>query len=75
MGGRQLSEYSLPQPQIVDNNGFAREYHREISYDRAKQLIYVERNSALLIVDQCDVYDSWLIGTRAEFSSWMPLEE
>lgn len=26
MGGRQLSEYGLPQPQIVDNDRFARVY-------------------------------------------------
>ena len=33
MGGRQRSEYGLPQPQAVDNDSFAREYRREISYD------------------------------------------
>ena len=26
MGGRQLSEYGLPQPQAVDNDRFARVY-------------------------------------------------
>ena len=30
MGGRELSEYGLPQPQTVDNDRFARVYHREI---------------------------------------------
>jgi len=59
MGGRQLSEYGLPQPQLVDNDRFAREYRREISYDQAEQQAYVERNSALLTVDQCDVFDSF----------------
>ena len=34
MGGRQLSEYGLPQPQAVDNERFAREYRHEINYDR-----------------------------------------
>ena len=33
MGGRQLSEYGLPQPQLVDNDRFEREHRREISYD------------------------------------------
>ena len=78
MGGRQLSEYGIPQPRTVDNNRFVREYCQEISYDRAEQQIYVKRNSALLTEDQHDVYDSfvpWLIGMRVEFSSWMLLEE
>ena len=30
MGGRELSEYGLPQPQTVDNDRFARVYRREI---------------------------------------------
>ena len=30
MGGRELSEYGLPHPQIVDNDRFARVYRREI---------------------------------------------
>jgi len=33
MGGRQLSEYGLPQPQTVDNDRLAREYRREIDYE------------------------------------------
>ena len=37
MGGRQLSEYGLPQPQTVDNDRFARVYHREIDYDQGEQ--------------------------------------
>ena len=56
MGGRQLSEYGLP---LVDNNRFVREYRREISYDRAEQQAYVERNSALLAVDQRNVFNSF----------------
>ena len=50
MGGIQLSEYGLPQPQTVDNDRFAREHHREISYDRGEQQAYVERNAALLVM-------------------------
>ena len=37
MGGRQLSEYGLPQSQAVDNDRFARAYHWEIDYDRDEQ--------------------------------------
>ena len=37
MGGRELSEYGLPHPQIVDNDRFARVYRREIDYDQAEQ--------------------------------------
>ena len=48
MGGRQLSEYGLPQPQVVDNDRFAREYCRETNYDRGEQQAYVEHNAALL---------------------------
>ena len=57
--GRQLSKYGLPQPQIVDNDRFARKYHQEISYNRAEQQAYVVCNSALLTVDQHDVYNSF----------------
>jgi len=57
MGGRQLSEYGLPQPQTVDNDRFAREYRCERSYDRGEQQAYVEHNAALLTAEQCDVYD------------------
>ena len=57
MGGRQLFEYGLPQPHTVDNDRFAREYRREISYDQGEQQAYVEHNAALLTADQCDVYD------------------
>ena len=32
MGGRELSEYGLSQPQAVDNDRFARVYHIEIDY-------------------------------------------
>jgi len=51
MDGRQLSEYGLLQPQIVDNDRFAREYRREINYEQGKQQAYVEHNVALLTVD------------------------
>ena len=37
MGGRELSEYGLPQPQAVDNDRFARVYRREIDYDQGEQ--------------------------------------
>ena len=57
MGGRQLSEYGLPQPQAVDSDTFAREYRREISYDQGEQQAYVECNAALLTADQRNVYD------------------
>ena len=59
MRGRQLFKYGLPQLQIVDNNRFAREYRRKISYDQIEQQAYVERNSALLTADQRNVYDSF----------------
>jgi len=59
MGGRQLSEYGLPQPQLVDSDRFAREYRREINYDRGEQQAYVAHNAALLTIDQRDVYDSF----------------
>ena len=36
MGGRELSEYGLPHPQIVDNDRFTRVYCREIDYDQAE---------------------------------------
>ena len=42
MGGRQLSEYGLPQPQTVDSDRFAREYRREVNYDQGEQQAYVE---------------------------------
>jgi len=54
---RWLSEYGVPQPQAVDNDRFAREYHGEINYDQGEQQAYVERNTALLTADQCNVYD------------------
>jgi len=53
MGGRQISEYGPP----VDNDRFAREYRREISYDQGEQQTYVECHAVLLTVDQCIVYD------------------
>ena len=54
MGGRELSEYGLPQPQAVDND---RVYQREIDYDQGEQRAYVECNVPLLTTDQQDVYD------------------
>ena len=48
MGGRQLSEYGLPQRQTVDKDRFAKE---EINYDREEQQAYVEHNTTLLTVD------------------------
>ena len=59
MGGRQLSEYGLPQPVAVDNDRLAREYRREIDYDRAEQQAYVEQHEALLTSDQREVYNSF----------------
>ena len=42
MGGRQLSDYGLPQPEAVDGTRLARVYQREIDYDRGEQRAYVE---------------------------------
>ena len=57
MGGRELFEYGLPQPQTVDNDIFARVYQREIDYNQSEQKAYVECNLPLLITDQREVYD------------------
>ena len=57
MGGRQLSDYGLPQPVAVDSNRLARDYHREIDYDRGEQQAYVEQHATLLTSDQREVYD------------------
>ena len=54
MGGRELSEYGLPQPQAVDNDKFARVYCREIDYNQGEQQAYVEHN---LTAYQQEVYD------------------
>ena len=59
MGGRELSEYGLPQPQAVDNDRFARVYRREIDYDQGEQQAYIERNVPMLTSDQREVYDSF----------------
>ena len=40
MGGRELSEYGLPQPQAYSDR-FARVYHREIDYNQGKKWAYV----------------------------------
>ena len=56
MGGRELSEYGLPQPQTVDNDRFARVYLREIDYDRGEQQAFLEQNVPLLTADQQQVY-------------------
>ena len=37
MGGRELSEYGLPQSQAVDNDRFSRVYWREMDYDQGEQ--------------------------------------
>ena len=55
--GRELSEYGLLQPQAVDNDRFARVYHREIDYDQGEQQAYVEYNVPMLTADQREVYD------------------
>ena len=55
--GRELSEYGLLQPQAVDNDRFARVYHREIDYDQGEQQAYVEHNVPMLTADQQEVYD------------------
>ena len=57
MGGRELPEYGLPQPQLVDTDRFARVYHGEINYDQGEQRTYVELNLPLLTSDQREVYD------------------
>ena len=57
MGGRELSEYGLPQPQAVDNDRFARVYHREIDYDQGEQQANVEHNLPMLTADQREVYN------------------
>ena len=57
MGGRELSEYGLPQPQTVDNDRFARVYHREIDYNEGEQQVNVECNLPLLTTDRREVYD------------------
>ena len=57
MGGRELSEYGLPQPQAVDSDRFARVYHREIDYNQGEQQVYVEHN--LLTADQWEVYNTF----------------
>ena len=54
MGGRELSEYGLPQPQT---DRFARVYRREIDFNRGEQEAYVECNLPLLTTDQREVYD------------------
>lgn len=59
MGGRELSEYGLPQPQTVDNDRFARVNRREIDYNQGEQQAYVEQNLPLLTTDQREVYDSF----------------
>ena len=57
MGGRELSEHGLSQPQAVDNDRFARVYRREIDYDQGEQQAYVEHNVPMLTSDQREVYD------------------
>ena len=59
IGGKELSEYGLPQPQAVDSDRFARVYHREINYNQGEQRAYVEHNVPLLTADRQEVYDSF----------------
>ena len=47
-----MPEYGLPQPKLVDNDRFARVYHREINYDQSEQRTYVELNIPLLTSDK-----------------------
>ena len=54
MRGRWLSEYIIPQPQAVDNDGFAREYRWEINYDQGEQQAYMW-NVMLLCLQQTSV--------------------
>ena len=61
MGGRELFEYGLPQLQAVDNNRFARVYHREIDYNQGEQQAYVEHNLPMLMADQREVYDCFFL--------------
>jgi len=59
MGGRELSEYGLPQAREVDSNRFACVYRREIDYNHKEQQAYVSCNVLLLTADQRDVYDTF----------------
>ena len=52
MAGKELSEYGLPQPQIVDNDIFTRVYHREADNNQGEPKAYVEHNLSLLTTDQ-----------------------
>ena len=52
MAGRELSEYGLPQPQIVDNDIFTRVYHKEADNNQGEQKSYIEHNLSLLTTDQ-----------------------
>ena len=76
MGGRQLSEYGLPQPQAVDSDRFARVYRREIDYDQGEQRAYVEHNVQhnvpLLTADQRAVYDCFcsMVGSQGFFQDF-----
>ena len=44
MGGRQLLDYGLPQPEAVDSNRLAQDYQQEIQ-------AHVEQHAALLTSD------------------------
>ena len=57
MGGRELSSYGLPQPQVVNLERLSHEYSREINYSIEEQEAYVQCNEPLLTVDQRDVYN------------------
>ena len=71
MGGRELSEYGLPQPRAVDSDRFARVYHREIDYDQGEQQAYVEHN---VTADQREVYDSFCFLVESNDGSMLFLD-
>ena len=59
MGGKQITEYGLPQPQTLDNNMFAQIYRHEIEYDQREERTYVTHHVSLLTVDQREVFESF----------------
>ena len=58
MGGRELSSYGLPQPQLMNVERLSLEYSREVNYSIQEQETYVQNNEPLLRRDQRDVYNS-----------------
>ena len=43
MGGKQLSEFGLPQLQTVDNDKLAWDYHQKIDYDQDEKQAYAKQ--------------------------------